>query len=287
MPDTRLMQLDSERLRQRSSSDTNGPALTSPAEHPVQRLQRQIGNAQVARMLAQRESEASEDEDEELMAKHDPVLAQRAADDEDELQTLHDPSLQRESEGAEDEDEELMAKHDPSLQRESEGAEDEGEELMAKHDRSLQRSAATEEAPRIGLEGGPVDADLQHRINSQRGGGSGLTDGIRRNMEGAFGTSFEDVRVHTGTEADSLNRAMTAKAFTTGSDIFLRNDSSPTDSNLLAHELTHVVQQRGGGGGGMHVGAAGDESEHEADSMAQTIASGSPQRLAEEIGHQH
>jgi len=49
------------------------------------------------------------------------------------------------------------------------------------------------------------------------------------------------------------------------------------------------VQQRsgGGGGGGMHVGPAGDESEHEADSMAANIASGSPQRLADEIGPRH
>ena len=275
MAETRLVQSEQERVRAKSSAANEGPTLNATVEHPLQRLQRQVGNAEIARLLAQRESESAEGEEEELQMKHDPALAQR------------------ESESAEDEEEELQAKHDPALaQRESESGEDEEEELQMKHDPAqAQRSAAgTEEAPRIGLEGGPVDSDLQSRINGQRGQGAGLSDGIRRNMEGAFGTSFEDVRVHTGGEADSLNRSMTARAFTTGSDIFLRNDASASDSSLLAHELTHVVQQRsggGGGGGGMQVGPAGDHSEQEADSVAQSIAAGSPQRLADEIARQH
>jgi hypothetical protein len=71
-----------------------------------------------------------------------------------------------------------------------------------------------------------------------------------------------------------LNRRLTSKAFTTGSDIFLRSDSSANDSQLMAHELTHVVQQRSmGGGGGMTVGAAGDSHEQHADSMASTVNS--------------
>jgi hypothetical protein len=104
-------------------------------------------------------------------------------------------------------------------------------------------------------------------------------------MEGAFGTSFEDVRVHTGETSDALNRQVTAKAFTTGNDIFLRSDSNPGDEKLVAHELTHVVQQRSmtGGSGGMQVGPAGSEHEQEADSVASEVMSGtSVQRHAHE-----
>ena len=195
--------------------------------------------------------------------KHDPALAQREAEEE-ELQMKHDPALaQREAE-----EEELQMKHDPALaQREAEE-----EELQMKHD------------PQIGLEGGPVGDDTANRIESKRGSGATLNDGVRTKMEGATGEGFGDVRVHRDAESDALNRSMTAKAFTTGSDIFLRQDQSPGDERLLAHELTHVVQQRSmsGGGGGMNVGAADDHHETEADAVADAVLSGSAQRKRDE-----
>ena len=91
-----------------------------------------------------------------------------------------------------------------------------------------------------------------------------------------MGTSFADVRVHRDAEADSLNRSITAKAFTTGNDIFLRGDQNDNDSHLMAHELHHVTQQRSmsGSGGGMTVGAADDAHEHEADAVSAAVNSG-------------
>jgi hypothetical protein len=68
-------------------------------------------------------------------------------------------------------------------------------------------------------------------------------------MESAFGSDFSGVRVHTGSEAHALNRAVNAVAFTTGQDIFFRDGAyspgSTDGKELLAHELTHVVQQGG------------------------------------------
>jgi len=93
-----------------------------------------------------------------------------------------------------------------------------------------------------------VDDDITKSIQSKRGGGEALDDGVRRNLEPAFGEDFSDVRVHTDGEADSLNHAVQAEAFTTGKDIFFRegryNPGSSDGQKLLAHELTHVVQQR-------------------------------------------
>lgn len=193
-------------------------------------------------------------------------MVQRAAEEE-ELQMKHDPSIRR----AAEEEEELQMKHDPSVQR----AAEEEEELQMKHDPT----------PRVGLEGGPVGADIASRIDSQRGGGSGLNSSFRAQMEGAFGADFGDVRVHQDAQADTLNRQMTAKAFTTGNDIFLRSDASAGDSHLMAHELTHVVQQRSGGspaGGGMTAGPANDPQEHEADQVASEVLSGGVQRELEQ-----
>jgi hypothetical protein len=62
-------------------------------------------------------------------------------------------------------------------------------------------------------------------------------------MEQHFGTDFSGVRVHRGEPANEANRALSARAFTHGSDIFLGGDASPADRGLMAHELTHVVQQ--------------------------------------------
>jgi hypothetical protein len=105
-------------------------------------------------------------------------------------------------------------------------------------------------------------------------------------MESSFGTRFDDVRIHHDSESDTLNRSISAKAFTTGSDIFFSQNASPSDSQLLAHELTHVVQQRGmSHSGPMTVGPANDSHEQAADGMASAVTSGaaaSAQRELEE-----
>ncbi|MCZ7576110.1 MAG: DUF4157 domain-containing protein [Dehalococcoidia bacterium] len=239
---------DAERALHRQHSEAAAAApRKEPAHHahPLVALQARAGNQAVARMV-QRAAE-----EEELQMKHDPSI-QREGEEEEELQMKHDPSIQREGE----EEEELQMKHDPSIQREGEE-----EELQMKHDSSIQREGEEEEelqmkhdaTPRVGLEGGPVGQDIASQIDSQRGSGSGLASGFRSQMEGAFGADFGDVRIHQGAQADTLNRQLTAKAFTTGNDIFLRSDASTGDSHLMAHELTHVVQQRSGGapsGGG-------------------------------------
>ena len=92
-----------------------------------------------------------------------------------------------------------------------------------------------------------VAGDIETRINSTRGSGHPLSDDVRKPMEQAFGADFSSVRVHTDSEADTLNRQLSAKAFTTGQDVFFRQDEynpgSDSGRKLIAHELTHVVQQ--------------------------------------------
>jgi len=130
----------------------------------------------------------------------------------------------------------------------------------------------------VGIEGGPVSQATTQRIESARGSGASLDTGARAQMESVFGASFEDVRVHSDSESDVLNRKVSATAFTTGSDIFFRQGAyqpgSSEGTNLLAHELTHVVQQRGmSGSGPLTVGPAGDSYEQEADAASSAVAS--------------
>ena len=101
----------------------------------------------------------------------------------------------------------------------------------------------------IGVSGGSVAPELEDSIDQARGNGQPLQENTLESMEGAFGADFSDVRVHTGSESDALNESVSARAFTVGRDIFFRNgeynDSSASGKEVLAHELTHVVQQGG------------------------------------------
>ncbi|NEO88504.1 MAG: DUF4157 domain-containing protein, partial [Spirulina sp. SIO3F2] len=97
------------------------------------------------------------------------------------------------------------------------------------------------------LEGGTVSSDVERGINQARGGGQPLSAKTQSQMGGAIGADFSQVRVHTSNHADQLNQAVQARAFTTGPDIFFKkgeyNPGSRGGQELLAHELTHVVQQ--------------------------------------------
>jgi len=100
-----------------------------------------------------------------------------------------------------------------------------------------------------GAGGGPIGADVESSIEGARSGGRGLDKEVRASMEPAFGADFSGVRVHADAKSDALNHSLQARAFTTGQDVFFRsgeyNPGSSGGKELLAHELTHVVQQNG------------------------------------------
>lgn len=90
---------------------------------------------------------------------------------------------------------------------------------------------------------------VEQGIPHTRGAGEAIAQPVRGSMEQALGADFSGVRIHANSEADSLNRSLNARAFTTGKDIYFKGGEyqpeSPTGQKLLAHELTHVVQQAG------------------------------------------
>ncbi|MCB0155966.1 MAG: DUF4157 domain-containing protein [Anaerolineae bacterium] len=136
-------------------------------------------------------------------------------------------------------------------------------------------------------EGGfEVDEVTTNRINQARGGGQALDGQVAQQMGETLGYDFSGVRVHTSTEANDLSQNLQAKAFTTGQDIFFKegtyNPGSSSGRELLAHELTHVVQQGTGqvpsSGGGLTVNPPDDVYEQQADAVAkQTVTVGTPE----------
>ncbi len=120
-----------------------------------------------------------------------------------------------------------------------------------------------------------VTPDVESAIAQKRGSGQPLDRAVQRQMESAFGSDFSGVRVHTDTTADQLNHQLAARAFTTGHDIFFKQGEyapgSSQGKELLAHELTHVVQQSGGIALKLAIGEPNDVYEQEADQVAQLV----------------
>lgn len=116
------------------------------------------------------------------------------------------------------------------------------------------RPAPPHLAPKLqgpfGLDGGEISGKTATSIQQAKGGGKALDKSTRSKMDRAFRADFSRVRVHTDQKADTLNRDIQSQAFTTGQDIFFRQgEYHPQDDagqHLIAHELTHVVQQGGG-----------------------------------------
>ena len=124
-------------------------------------------------------------------------------------------------------------------------------QLVQRQEEKLEELQAKSILQRWGsIGGGDASTDLDTAINSARGGGQPLDVGLQRSMGQVMGADFSGVRVHTDATSDELNQSIQAKAFTTGQDVFFRQGAYEPGSRggqeLIAHELTHVVQQNGG-----------------------------------------
>ena len=86
-------------------------------------------------------------------------------------------------------------------------------------------------------------------LNSTRGGGSPLPEATKNLMEKAFNTDFSKIRIHSDSKASEMSKAISAEAFTAGSDLYFQtrqyNPNTFAGLRLLAHELTHAIQQKG------------------------------------------
>ncbi|MFD4997632.1 eCIS core domain-containing protein [Streptomyces buecherae] len=118
------------------------------------------------------------------------------------------------------------------------------------------------------------------------GGGQALDPETRTDMETRLGADFSDVRVHTDAAAHDSAKEVGAHAYTVGNNVVFQRDAYDTSSRqgrtMLAHELTHVVQQRSGpvdgaeAPGGIRVSDPGDRFEQEAASTAERVMAEPP-----------
>ncbi|WP_438267884.1 eCIS core domain-containing protein [Kitasatospora purpeofusca] len=145
--------------------------------------------------------------------------------------------------------------------------------------RALQRSIGNAVVARMARGGReeqgsePVQRSGVHEV--LRGAGRPLQGAVRAEMEGRLGADFSDVRLHTGAAAQRSAAEIGARAYTSGRDVVIGHGGG--DKHTLAHELTHVIQQRKGAvagtdrGDGLRVSHPGDSFEREAEANARRV----------------
>lgn len=232
-------------------------AMRTPASElsasDILTLQRTAGNRAVAQLLARKMAQEPPSDDRQRRLTLQAKLSVGAADD----------SYEREADRVAAEVAQTSAPSVPHVQRRPADEKDEEEKIQAKPLASsitplVQRKQMPEEEDEQGEKAVPVqrrsassllsvEPDLERRIERARAGGQALPDDLRQRMEQSFGADFSHVRVHTDSEADSLNRSLESRAFTSGYDLFFKrgeyHSSSSEGEKLIAHELTHVIQQ--------------------------------------------
>ena len=126
------------------------------------------------------------------------------------------------------------------------------------------------------LPSGVAHPAIESAIAASRGGGSPLDGSLASQFSSSLGHSVADVRVHTDSTAAALTRAVSARAFATGTDIFFApgeyQPGTAAGRDLIAHEVAHTDQQRGAPlSGPLVVSNPGEPLEVEADGVAREL----------------
>ena len=185
----------------------------------------------------QRESLATPQEDEKLGTAEQRMEEDKLVQEKPEIQKMDAP------------EEEIINKMDASEEKEEpiQKMGDQEEEMINK----MEEGGEKEEEELVQTKGNPdnqkASSSLSNRIEGKAGKGKKMPKGIKTEMETSFGKDFSQVNIHTDQDAITMNKELGAQAFTHGKDIYFNsgkfNPESTQGKHLLAHELTHIIQQ--------------------------------------------
>ena len=241
----------------------NGVNTRSQSQkQPVHMIQRQDKEYAQPRLSEQIQRQPLEEEEEMLQTRQLETV-QRQEEEEEFAQTRLSEQIQRQP--MEEEEEMLQPRQLGTVQRQEEEEmqfrqseqiqrQDEEEMLELKPSDDIQRQEEEEYEEDVQTKSssdsqnsGALTSSLESQVQREQLGGEELDSSTRAQMESGFGYDFSQVHIHNNTTSDQIARQINAEAFTLKGDIFFRNGRyNPTSTqgqDLLAHELTHVVQQ--------------------------------------------
>ena len=218
------------------------------SDHPARarqlmlQIQRQYGNQYVQRVVALSQSEEGKTVLTSASFSRLPIQAKLT------VSHPNDPYEQEADRVANA----VMHQAEPTVERQPIKPEDEEQLQRAVPASNTRQPMNLEDEEQLQRAGSTADAievtpETETQINALRGQGQPLPDSVRSFMEPRFGADFSQVRVHTDASAGELAQRIQAQAFTVGQDVVFASGQYAPHSDagkyLLAHELTHVVQQ--------------------------------------------
>ena len=212
---------DDEVVQQKPIAQTVTPYIQRKSdqmgEADITGIEDKMGNADLEQRVQRKE------EEERVQKKEEDESAQMKEEDDSAQMKEEEESVQKK----EEDDSAQMKEEDDSAQMKED---DEG--VQAK----LQPSKPA-----------PAPSTVGRQLKDSKGQGSPLPTDVRSKMETGFGADFSNVKIHTGSAAVNMNKSLGAKAFTNKGDIYFNqgkfNPASKDGEFLLAHELTHTLQQ--------------------------------------------
>ena len=216
--------------------------------------------------LTQRAAQDKKEVQAQAEDKEEQVQARIEEEEEEEVQAKaeEEKDIQPRSKEKEEENVQAQAEEEKDIQPRSKEKEEENVQAQAEEEKDIQPKpgkqgeedkvqarAEEEEEPLQARasqpEGLSASDDVARQVRAARGLGNPLPGAVREKMAAQFGADFSGIRIHTDAAAVLLANALKAQAFTRGNDIFFNEGkfapSSRAGEHLLAHELTHTVQQ--------------------------------------------
>ncbi len=240
-----------EEMQQKPIASSVSPLLqkteTTKKEAPVQKMEEE---EEAVQQKGQEEEEAvqqkGEEEEEAVQQKgeeEEETVQQKGEEEEEAVQQKGEEEEETVQQKGEQEEEAVQQKGQEEEEAVQQKGEEEEETVQQKgeEEETVQQKAATKSTPR--------SKPIEGRLNRTKGKGTPLTGRTKREMEKGFGADFSHVNIHTDDKAVEMSQDIGAQAFTHGNDIYFNrgkyDPSSSKGKHLLAHELTHTIQQKG------------------------------------------
>ncbi len=200
----------------------------------------------------QRESLATPVDEEKLGTAEQRMEEDKLVQEKPEIQKMEESKEEEmvNKKGEPEEEEEMISKKgEPEEEEEMiskmDEPEEEGEEMISKMEGEEEEEVLQTKSNTSNNQ--TVSNQVSNKIKNKSGYGRKMSEGTKNEMESSFGKDFSGVNIHTDQDATDMNRELHAQAFTHGSDIYFNSGKySPETTEgkrLLAHELTHVIQQ--------------------------------------------
>ena len=240
----RVMRANAPETDPSSEKDEN---IRRQADERLQKLEKEKLQKQDDEKLQRSEEEKlRKEEQEKLQQAPEPEKEIQRQEEEEKLRKQDDEKIQKNEEEKLQKEEQEKLQQAPEPEKEIQRQEEE-EKLRKQDDEKIQKNEEEKLQRKEAGTTGSVSSSVQSAITGNMTGGEPLSNDVRSFMEPRFNADFSNIRIHSDREAASLNNQLSARAFTYRNHIFFSRDryqpGTSEGKHLLAHELTHTIQQ--------------------------------------------